>query len=226
MRYGGKPPATVPRNFLKAVFMIQAIQPHYAGVPVKKIRYADEEGLFMNTEDAIRTQAWKTGRLKIAYESGLTMFVNRGKKNWTVTWREGTLTLPENGYLADLPGHVFAYSALKDGRRVDFLRAPERVYCDGRGTETDFDSLKAARAYLLEYDAERMWLVPAPFEAEETVRLELNPPAQGEKVKVEVIACDRTGTPLRPAQFKQTGTTVEIKTEKGPFKYLIQKKQM
>ena len=224
IRFGGAPPQKVSGDFLKCIFMIREVQPYFAGVRVKEIRYADKNGRLLTTEGAIRADAWKQGRAKVTYESGLTVHVNRGKENWEVTGPGGEVALPTNGYLVYVPGKLYGYSALVNGSRVDFMSNPERTYYDGRGKETNFGAAKARYAYVIERDKKDLWLVPAPYQGEDIVSLGMGAFGMNKKPSAEVSACDASGKILRHAAAEVADGSLHVKIVPDVFKYRIRQR--
>jgi hypothetical protein len=66
-------------------------------------------------------------RQRIAYDSGLTIWVNWDVNPWEVEGRE----LPQWGFLALGPDTVVE-TALRDGYLADYAECPEFVFCDAR----------------------------------------------------------------------------------------------
>lgn len=69
----------------------------------------------------------ETSRQRIAYESGLTLWVNWRAEPWQVNGR----LLPQWGFLATGPGTEVS-TALRDGKYVDYAECPEYVFADAR----------------------------------------------------------------------------------------------
>ena len=83
-------------------------------------------------------------RLHVSYagESSLEGWINHGGSVWPVDWRGTSWLLPTDGWIVD-GGSVQGYSAIVEGRRVDFLRTPDYTLMDGRGEETTFERFTA-----------------------------------------------------------------------------------
>ena len=83
----------------------------------------------------------------MVYENGTHVYVNRAATgNWTVKDVRGhSVTLPPAGWLAfDAAGSLYEFSALADGRRIDYVEAPDFEFLDGRGTWTTRRNLAAS----------------------------------------------------------------------------------
>ena len=117
---------------LKAFYMTNAVQQHYALVPVEAIRYFSGSKL-VDTSQAIRTGAYKRGQVYVRYRSGLELWCNLSfEGDWRVECDGRTYLLPPTGHLAFLKGKLLQYSAMVDGRRIDWVRSPDYTYVDTR----------------------------------------------------------------------------------------------
>jgi hypothetical protein len=147
---------TVP-EVLRSYFMLQQLQSRYAMIPVVEIRYGAGDAL-VDTDEAIRGGAYKDCFVYARYENGTEVYVNRNaSKEWTVTLKGQRLVLPPAGYAAAQGDDFFEFSALvDDGHRADYVRSPEYIYADGRGTLTRFPEIATAGAVLWRPD--RAWI--------------------------------------------------------------------
>jgi len=214
-------------ELLKSTFLIQQLQQQYAAVPVTEIRYNDG-GRLVSTEEAIKTDAYKRNQVYRKHENGLQVYVNRNEKeNWTVSCGGVEYILPPNGYLCELPGVILEYSALSGGRRVDFVRGAQYVYCDGGGQEKDFGPIVAAQCYVVKPDGESLWLIPAPFRKQDNVTLDLKilaPALAGaETVAVLPVAEDGTAAAAVASTVPAKGK-VAFTVDGTAFKYRIVRK--
>ena len=128
-----------------------------------------------------------TGLIRIRYENGLVIHVNRSKSdNWSVRMEGAEFLLPPFGYVACLPGKILVYSALVDGERVDYSRGPMYIYADSHGKKTAFPEFTATHGMLIRYGetSDTATLTPMTFEkAERLTRL----------VCERAIPCDQDG---------------------------------
>ncbi|MCL2744967.1 MAG: hypothetical protein FWE67_14070, partial [Planctomycetaceae bacterium] len=67
---------------MRSYFMVQAIAKRYGTQKVKAIHYADENGNYLTTSEALAADVVKLNRLRIEYEDGLTLYVN-GHNDYT-----------------------------------------------------------------------------------------------------------------------------------------------
>jgi len=133
----------------RSYYMMQQLQQQYAFVAPRRIEYAGADGCRLSPSEAHATGAIADSRLHVEYENGTHVYVNRAKQGvWKVADGEGRpVELPVNGWLAFNAGAGFyEASALVGARRVDYVRAPEYEFLDGRGAWTEQGRLAAAGA--------------------------------------------------------------------------------
>lgn len=131
--HGGMPTAA------RSYFLLQQVHAAYANAAAEDIRYADEMGRLLDSSTAVATGAFARSQIRTRYSNGLTVTVNgHPRENWAV---DG-MVLPPNGWLVQSDdGKLQAFSALVDGRRVDYVNSPAYVYADGRGRFTRFSKV-------------------------------------------------------------------------------------
>ncbi|MCK5462845.1 MAG: hypothetical protein KAI95_07500, partial [Bacteroidales bacterium] len=113
---------------IRSYFMIQQLQSYYGKALIKSIRYANDKGELLDVSAAIATDAHNRTQLKLEYDNGLEIWVNGNKEE---TWETPNAVLPPNGYYAKLPdGSLEVFSALKDGKRSDFVHSPAYDFMD------------------------------------------------------------------------------------------------
>ena len=120
----------------RSYYMLQQLQKRYALRKPTKVEYADADGRFVTVSKAIATGIINDSRLHVLYENGLELFVNGSQTIWTIrVGKDRTIDLPPWGwYAVHNETHFEEFSALVDGRRVDYVTSPEYEYLDGRGT--------------------------------------------------------------------------------------------
>jgi len=115
--------------------MIQQLQSYYCKALIKNIQYADSKGKLLDVSAAISTGAVKRSQLKLVYDNGLEIWVNGSKEE---TWKIPFAELPPSGYYAKLPnGELEVFSAVKNGRKADYVHSPAYDFIDGRGIWTE-----------------------------------------------------------------------------------------
>jgi hypothetical protein len=126
----------------RSYYMMQQFEQQYAFVRAKKIEYAAPDGRMLTPSQAHATGAISAGRLHVEYENGTHVWVNRGAEG---TWRVQDTDLPVSGWLAYNPSNGFReVSGVVAGRRIDYVKAPEYEFLDGRGQWTEMGGLGAA----------------------------------------------------------------------------------
>lgn len=124
----------------RSYYMLQQLQKRYALRRPARIEYADASGEFVSASKAIAAGAMRDSRLHVLYENGLHVYVNGSGSDWTV---DGHVLPPWGWSARDESGEFAEFSALLDGRRVDYVRSPEYEYLDGRGSATVLHGLGA-----------------------------------------------------------------------------------
>ncbi len=111
-------------HFIREYHLVQPVQALYGDANVTEIRYEVAGQLVTPSVAAV---ARVLDRLRIKYDSGLTLHVNLRRDDWRVRG----YTLPQFGFLAEGPG-LLAYTAKRDGVIVDYARTPRTLFVDSR----------------------------------------------------------------------------------------------
>lgn len=120
----------------RSYFALQQVHARYAQETVACIRYADDQGNLLDPSAAVASGAFRRSQIATEYSNGLKVIVNG---HGTEIWKTPEAVLPPNGWFAkDREGKLIAFSALVDGRRVDYVDSPAYLYADGRGRLTRF----------------------------------------------------------------------------------------
>ena len=106
--------------------MLHAIQRLYGASTVKRIDY-QIDGQYVSSSAALAFD--RRERQRIAYESGLRLWLNWDESPWTVKGHE----IPRYGFLA-LGPETEAWTATVNGRYADYAECPEYVFADARIT--------------------------------------------------------------------------------------------
>lgn len=107
---------------------MQGLQKEYLTDTVAAVDY-HRAGQFEPAGMAFASGGIDLGQVRIRYSRGLTLWVNHHPtETWTVAVRGRRLELPPYGWAADKPGELFAYSALEDGVRADYVECPDYRY--------------------------------------------------------------------------------------------------
>jgi hypothetical protein len=130
----------------RSYYMMQQLQQQYAFVTPRRIEYAGADGKMLSVSEAHATGAIADSRLHVEYENGTHVYVNRAKEGvWKVQDAGGrTVELPVNGWLAyNASRGFYEFSAINGGRRIDYVKAPDYEFLDGRGAWTERGGLGA-----------------------------------------------------------------------------------
>lgn len=130
----------------RSYYMMQQLQQQYAFIRPQVIEYAGPDGRMLTTSLAHSSGAIEDSRLHVEYENGTHVYVNRGSSGiWTVKDDQGVaVELPVSGWLAYNSQNGFSeFSANVAGRRIDWARAPDYEFLDGRGQWTEQGTLAA-----------------------------------------------------------------------------------
>ncbi|MCW5980755.1 MAG: hypothetical protein KIT09_21925 [Bryobacteraceae bacterium] len=131
----------------RSYYMMQQLQQQYAFIPPKKIEYAARNGGFESASQAHASGAIADSRLHVEYDNGARVYVNRSTEGvWTVKDGQGrAVDLPPSGWLVFNPSNGFyELSANEGGRRIDWVKAPDYEFLDGRGQWTQRGALAAS----------------------------------------------------------------------------------
>jgi hypothetical protein len=117
---------------VRSYYMIQQLQSYYCKALIKNIQYANRKGELLDVSAAIATGAHSRSQLKLEYDNGLEVWVNGSREE---SWKTPYADLPPSGYYAKLPGgELEVFSAVKNGKRGDYVHSPAYDFIDGRGT--------------------------------------------------------------------------------------------
>ena len=136
----------------RSYYMMQQLQQQYAFVMPRRIEYADGAGKLMTASQAHLSGAIGESRLHVVYENGTEVYVNRNaSRPWTVQDHGGrAVELPVSGWLVfNAANGFYEMSASLEGRRIDYVQAPEFEFLDGRGQWTRHGNLGAAGSVAL-----------------------------------------------------------------------------
>jgi hypothetical protein len=197
---------------LKCYYMTNAVQQHYALVPVEAIRYFDGEKL-VDTSTAIRTGAYKRGQVYVKYESGLELWCNLSHEH---DWQVAAGRLPPGGHYAEnrTPGEkpFFQFSGIERGKHFDVVRSDQDLYLDTRGEFLVYGGFAGRGAAAFKPADEGGWrLFPAETCHDPTVRVH--------GTEVVATAYDIEGQPLRDAEVRLSNLGATVLPVKGAYSY-------
>lgn len=119
---------------MRSYFTMQRLQARIAGSRIERMAYSDGK-TYASPSEALVSGTWKASRLYVLYEGGVELWVNGNPRDaWEVRIGRDVRTLPPYGWFASGPD-LLAASVMSDGHRVDFVRSPDEIYYDGRGSD-------------------------------------------------------------------------------------------
>lgn len=139
--------------------LMQGVQSEYLTDNSVSVEYHNGE-TFLQTNDAIRADAVKNGRLRVTYSKGLVVIVNYNDQPWTITSAGGrSYELPAYGWVIEKPGEILAYSALHEGNRVDVVKCPSYIYVNtgGHAFKDEALGLEVTGALWLKHEQDGAW---------------------------------------------------------------------
>lgn len=131
-----------------ALFLYYALMPlqqrtmHVSDVQVE---YFGPDGAPRDLSAALRAGLdMARPRIRLTYkaERPVEVYVNRSGNAWPLELRGTARILPPDGWLFDAVD-AYGFSALEEGRRIDFVRTPDYVLLDGRGETTRIEGSTA-----------------------------------------------------------------------------------
>jgi hypothetical protein len=118
----------------RSYYMLQQVQARYGLLAPKRLAYWDGAKLVSVSEAVVRDLPRSRRQLYVEYPNGLKLWLNdHPTEAWKVVIGSRTWTLPPAGWLAYQKDQLLSYSALVNGRKVDYLRSDAYIYLDGRG---------------------------------------------------------------------------------------------
>ena len=123
--YDYMPP--LPR-IIQLYSLMQGPQREYLTDNVSLIEYHDGEK-FVSTSQALMENSIENRRVHIRYLRGMDIFVNfNATNNWQVTNEGIEYTLPPYGWVICKPNAILAFSAIMNGKRVDYTQTADYIY--------------------------------------------------------------------------------------------------
>lgn len=160
-------------EIIRRYAMLQPLQKDYVMVPVSSIQYC-ANGKWYNTSDAIRRDLLSAPKLKVCYQSGLTMYINFGKDNWTVKVGRNTYVLPQYGFVAcnTKTGMRSSSVVATSGNRLDEVHSPELYYLNTNGKDVQ-GKLGGNGCYMVFKQNDKEWEI-VPVQTESRIAFDLS----------------------------------------------------
>lgn len=163
----------------------------------------------------VRFEEGDLHRQHVTWERG-EVWVNRGRQDWRIHGR----LLPPYGFHARA-GEVEAAIEIQDGRRVEWARAPGRLYLNGRGAEAAAGGLTTAGGLLVVREAGALLLTPLPEGERLPVRIDWSRLGEGLPLPEEVQMLDENGAIRSRSRLRPVDGRIEIVCDPGVFRYRL-----
>ena len=148
---GYLPGGNVP-HACKVYYMVQPLQQRYVHVPVDTIQYWDGDG-WQTASTAYTCDAVHRSQVRIRYSNGLELHVNyNSAQDWEVSCGGESYALPPYGWVARQGDEFLEFSALVEGRRADYMRAPQMEYLDPFDRELTLGRITTDGPVAVRYD--------------------------------------------------------------------------
>ena len=202
-------------NAVKGYFLVQAIAERIGTQNVSQIRYADENGNLLPTEQALESGAYKLNRIEVTYEDGFTIRVNGNRaRDWD--------DLPPHGFrVHDPTGAITAACQYVHGTRFDYIDSPDYMYADGRGHLRRFDKLLCDGPVVVLKNKTEPWEVIPIQEGPNPCKTFAFAMPDASVVVTSVTAIDKERNELGQADCRQVRRMLYIFPKEGVFSYLI-----
>jgi hypothetical protein len=215
----------------RSYYMLQRLQARYGLLPPTQVAYFDGKKL-VGVSEALALDLPRARRqLFIAYPNGLRIWLNDWDKETTdeAIWRvevDGKVyEIPPAGWLAVQGKEFLTFSALVDGRKVDFLRdakgygdEPPLLYADGRGEWVRFGEVATKGAIAVRRIGERQVEV---LDISRTGEFGLKNPLGVEGVPVKCEVFDINGKPLGETEIRLTADYAWVIGKPEGHRYVV-----
>ncbi|MCL2120265.1 MAG: hypothetical protein FWH27_17755, partial [Planctomycetaceae bacterium] len=204
-------------NAVKGYFLVQAIAERIGTQNVSQIRYADENGNLLTTEQALESGAYKLNRIEVTYDDG---FVIRVNGNRTRDWDD----LPPHGFrVHDPSATITAACQYVYGTRFDYIDCPDYMYADGRGHLRRFGKLLCDGPVVVLKNKNEPWeVIPIQEGPNPCKTFAFALPGGAGSTPTSVIALDKNRNELGEVETRRTHDgMLHIFPKEGEFSYLI-----
>ncbi|MBI2297365.1 MAG: hypothetical protein HYU66_00185 [Armatimonadetes bacterium] len=192
-------------------YLVGALQREYVQVPVRDIGYWDG-AQFVGISDALPRDVNRRGQLRVVYQSGLTVWVNRNAAPWDLAAEVPGLQLTQHGWLATHGDGFLTWSTRLGGRRLNYARCAAYTFAEAGGEWHDFGDLATDGEVCLRRDAEggpRLIAIAGMTRA-------AVPAGAG---VTRVLASDESGKPLGEVKYARDGGRIVFEAVAGAVNY-------
>ncbi len=213
----------------RSYYMLQQVQARYGLKAPKRIAYWDGQRLLEVSQALIRDLPRTRRQIYIEYPNGLQMWLNdHSAENWQVRIGSKRILLPPAGWAVYCRGSrkaeevdsspLLSFSALQEGRKVDYLRSEAYTYQDGRGAWFATPEAGSSGALaLFPEKANQLRIIHISGKGPFLIRRPYG--VRGSLQRCE--AFDAEGKPLPPPQVTDNGKETWIKPVEGAVQYLL-----
>jgi len=197
---------------IQSYYTVQQVHSRYAQQKAESIRYADPQGMLLDTSQAVASGIYRRSQIATRYENGLEVYVNGHPAE---TWALPQAELPPNAwYVHDTTDHsLTAFSAIVDGHRADYVDSPAYVYANGRGTLTRFPRATCDGQLIANWQSDgSVEVIPVDCSV---MGVELN------RQTASAVALDEAGEPLGTATTRYSRGLVYITPVANAFSYRL-----
>ncbi|MFA5864868.1 MAG: hypothetical protein WC975_09285 [Phycisphaerae bacterium] len=150
-------------RLLQFYCLMQGIQKEYLPDTVTLIQYHNGSE-YLPSSKALADDSYRQGRVCVRYKRGLRVQVNYNKdKNWQVEVEGIKYDLPPFGWVIDKPREILAFSALINGKRVDYVSCPQYVYLNSNTTTAQVKGLDVEGAVWVKREGAAWRLIPCGY---------------------------------------------------------------
>jgi len=211
---------------IKSYYLIHDLQQQYAGLAPDEIRYNSASGL-VTTSEAIASDAYLDSQVYVRYPNGLEVWANGSwEKDWTAEIGGVRYTLPPAGFAARKAGDIWVFSAMRDGKRVDWVESRGCVYVDTRGEALRLGPVEGKGAVVVRRVKGGIEVIPATqCEGLAIHEVDASSPARflrrwHERI-ARVVGIAQSGEEVGEAKWSVSGGALRITSVPGAMKYRI-----
>lgn len=200
---------------------LQPLQSSYSMIPVTEIAYFDGQQ-FVSSSKAVKKDLINAPKIHITYTSGLEVYSNLSEESWTIHAGNDPFVLPENGFLAWLPGkNLFASSTINPGadekKQIDRMFSDEIYFLDSYGERVS-GILGGQGSYMLKKEKFGWEIIPV----KELQKIDFALSLIGlEEMGVDIQALDKEGNTICIINEKPVKEKVAFNHSPEHYKYLI-----
>lgn len=141
----------------------QPLQNSYSMIPVEEISYFDGKSM-VGSSEAVRKDLIRAPKIHLVYQSGLQVYSNLSQDEWTVDVNGDKYVLPENGFMAYLPGkNLKSYTVLNsksaDRKKIGRVFSDDLYHFDSHG-ETVTGRLAGNGSYMIKKEKFGWEIIP------------------------------------------------------------------